>query len=138
MFYYAYTWLFNIHQDTYVIGVKGRLFNIYLIVIRCLVTMCVSCGRDCCTVATSLNQIARLLGKVRRIVSFFHHSPTAGHILERKQELLGLAKHRLIKDMTTRWNSRYGMLERYVEQQTAVYAALTERALKKKRHQHPV
>lgn len=82
--------------------------------------------------ATGLNQIARLLGKVRRVVSFFHRSPTAAHILERKQEMLSLAKHCLIQDMTTRWNSGYDMLERYLEQQAAVYAALTEQALKKK------
>lgn len=75
--------------------------------------------------ATGLNQISRLLGKVRRIVSFFHRSPTAAHILQRKQEML-------IQDVTTQWNSSYDMLERYFEQQAAVSSALTEQALKKK------
>lgn len=82
--------------------------------------------------ATSLNQLARLLGKVRHVVAFFHCSPTAAHILERKQDMLVLAKHCLIQDVTTRWNSSYDMLVRYLEQQAAVYAALTEQALKKK------
>ncbi|XP_041834649.1 zinc finger BED domain-containing protein 4-like [Melanotaenia boesemani] len=82
--------------------------------------------------ATELNQISRLLGKVRRIVTFFHRSPTAAHILENKQEMLNIAKHKLIQDVTTRWNSSYDMLVRYLEQQAAVYSALTEKALKKK------
>lgn len=82
--------------------------------------------------ATSLNQLARLLGKVRRVVTFFHRSLTAAHILERKQEMLSLAKHCLIQDVSTRWNSSYDMLVRYLEQQAAVYTGLTEQPLKKK------
>ncbi|XP_060765517.1 uncharacterized protein LOC132873736 [Neoarius graeffei] len=46
--------------------------------------------------------------------------------------MLSLAKHCLIQYVTTRWNSGYDMLERYLEQQAAVYAALTEQALKRK------
>lgn len=81
--------------------------------------------------ATGLNQVSRVLGRVRRIVSFFHHSTTAAHILESKQEMLDLPKHTLIHDVTTRWNSSYDMLERYIEQQAAVFSALRENALKK-------
>lgn len=46
--------------------------------------------------------------------------------------MLNVEKHTLIHDVTTCWNSSYNMLERYLEQQAAVYSALTERALKKK------
>lgn len=79
-----------------------------------------------------VNQVSRLLGNIRRAVSFFHRSTTAAHILEQKQEMLHLPKHCLIIDVSTRWNSSYNMVERYLEQNTAVYSALTERALKNK------
>ncbi|XP_057684886.1 E3 SUMO-protein ligase ZBED1 [Corythoichthys intestinalis] len=81
--------------------------------------------------ATGLNQVSRVLGKVRRIVSFFHRSSTAAHILENKQEMLSIPKHTLIQDVPTRWNSSHDMLERYLEQQAAVYSALTEKVIKK-------
>lgn len=44
--------------------------------------------------------------------------------------MLHLRKHRLINDEATRWNSSYEMIERYLEQKSAVYSAL--RALKNK------
>ncbi|KAI4809482.1 hypothetical protein KUCAC02_018361 [Chaenocephalus aceratus] len=68
----------------------------------------------------AVNQVSRLLGKIRRAVSFFHRSTTAAHVLEQKQEMLHLPKHRLINDVATRWNSSYEMVERYLEQQSAV------------------
>lgn len=63
---------------------------------------------------------------------FFHWSTVAAHILEQKQEMLHSPKHRLITVVPTRWNSSYEMIERYLEQQTSVCSALTERALKNK------
>lgn len=69
--------------------------------------------------ATCINQISRLLVKVRKIVTFFHKSTTAAHILESKQEMLNIPKHALIHDVLTRWKSSYDMLERYLEQQAA-------------------
>ncbi len=77
--------------------------------------------------AAGLNQVSRVLGQVRGIVSFFHRIPTAAHVLESKQEMLNVPKHTLTQDVTTRWNSSYDMLERYCEQQAAVYSALTEK-----------
>ncbi|KAJ8353394.1 hypothetical protein SKAU_G00209610 [Synaphobranchus kaupii] len=82
--------------------------------------------------AMAVNQVSRLLGKIRRAVSFFHRSTTAAHILESKQEMLHLPKHSLIIDVSMRWNSSYAMVERYLEQQAAVYSAPTERTLKNK------
>lgn len=78
-----------------------------------------------------VNQISRLLGKVRRVVTFFHKSTTAAAALKAKQEMLQLPPHKLVQGVTTRWNSSYDMLTRYLEQQAAVYSALTEKDVKK-------
>ncbi|XP_039503629.1 E3 SUMO-protein ligase ZBED1-like [Pimephales promelas] len=73
----------------------------------------------------AVSRVARLLGRVRRIVTFFHKSTTATAVLTNKQTQLELPRHKLITDVQTRWNSTYDMLARYLEQQAAVSAALS-------------
>ncbi|XP_030252892.1 zinc finger BED domain-containing protein 4-like isoform X1 [Sparus aurata] len=71
--------------------------------------------------------VARLLGRIRRIVNFFHRSPTATAVLAAKQKLLlcpDISEHKLIVDVTTRWNSSLDMMERYLDLQPVVAAAL--------------
>ncbi|KAK0137257.1 Zinc finger BED domain-containing protein 1 [Merluccius polli] len=68
---------------------------------------------------------------MRKVVSFFHQSTTAAHVLKTKQEMLKLAVHKLIHDGPTRWNTVYDMMERYVEQQAAIYSAITDKDVKK-------
>ena len=75
--------------------------------------------------AVSINGVSRLLGKVWKVVTFFHKSTTAHHALTVKQKMLNLPKHKLIRNVTTRWNTAQDMLARYVEQQPAIYSALT-------------
>ncbi|XP_055004637.1 E3 SUMO-protein ligase ZBED1-like [Boleophthalmus pectinirostris] len=65
-------------------------------------------------------------------VSHFHRSTTAAYILESKQDMLDLPNHSLIIDVATRWNSSYEMVERYLEQQAAIYSALAERNVRTK------
>ncbi|XP_065650313.1 zinc finger BED domain-containing protein 4-like [Hydra vulgaris] len=61
----------------------------------------------------------------KRLATHFHHSPTAAEKLEAIQEQLGTNKHRLIQDVTTRWNSSYNMIERMLDQRVplATYTA---------------
>lgn len=47
-----------------------------------------------------------------------------------KQVILDLPKHCLIHDVLTRWNSSYEMVEHYLEQQVAIYSALTDKSVK--------
>uniref|UniRef100_A0A8C5R241 BED-type domain-containing protein n=1 Tax=Leptobrachium leishanense TaxID=445787 RepID=A0A8C5R241_9ANUR len=61
-----------------------------------------------------------LLGRVRRIATFFHRSTIAIHCLKEKQKCRGLKNHKLITDVTTRWNSSYDMVERFLQQQHAI------------------
>nr|XP_055034732.1 E3 SUMO-protein ligase ZBED1-like isoform X2 [Misgurnus anguillicaudatus] len=71
-----------------------------------------------------LPNVARLLGRVRHIAKFFHRSTNATRILKEKQKLLQLNEHKLKIDVVTRWNSALEMLERFLEQQPAISAAL--------------
>ncbi|KAL2102146.1 hypothetical protein ACEWY4_001314 [Coilia grayii] len=71
-----------------------------------------------------LPNIARLLARVRHIAKFFHRSTTATRVLKEKQKLLQLKEHKLTIDVVTRWNSALEMLERFLEQQPAISAAL--------------
>ncbi len=71
-----------------------------------------------------LQHVARLLGRVRHIAKYFHCNTTATHILKEKQKLLQLKAHKLTIEVVTRWNSALDMLERFLEQQPAISAAL--------------
>ncbi|XP_073701142.1 E3 SUMO-protein ligase ZBED1-like [Garra rufa] len=74
--------------------------------------------------ALKIQSVARLLGRIRRVTAFFRRSTLASEQLKQKQRLLQLPSHRLITDVITRWNSSYEMIERFLEQQPAICAAL--------------
>ena len=52
--------------------------------------------------AFKVDTVERLLGRVRRVVGFFHRSVRAAEILQDKQKQLALPIHKLIQDVSTR------------------------------------
>ncbi|KAI4875045.1 hypothetical protein NFI96_001341 [Prochilodus magdalenae] len=72
----------------------------------------------------SVPRVSRLLAKVRRVAAAFHRSTTVTAVLASKQKQLDIPSHKLIIDVPTRWNSSLDMVERYLEQQAVVAAAL--------------
>lgn len=107
--------------------VAGREFGTDLHVTCFAHTLNLACGK-----ALKINSVAKLLGKMRQIVSFFHRSPPASSKLKEKQKLLQLQDHKLIIDVQTRWNSALDMISRFLEQQPAIYATLTSKELRGK------
>ncbi len=81
--------------------------------------------------AFQVDTAARLLGGVRRVVGFLHRSIRGAEILQEKQQQLALPSHKLILDVSTRWNSSHDMLEHFLEQQPAIFATLMSRELRK-------
>lgn len=79
-----------------------------------------------------VNAVSRLLCRIKSVASFFHRSSTATALLTPKQKLLNLPVHKLMSDVVTRWNSSLDMVERYLEQQQAVAAALLSDELRQK------
>uniref|UniRef100_A0A8B9H2A4 BED-type domain-containing protein n=1 Tax=Astyanax mexicanus TaxID=7994 RepID=A0A8B9H2A4_ASTMX len=81
--------------------------------------------------APKLPKVERLLSRIRLVTTFFRRSTIASHQLKQKQDLLQLPKHRLITDVVTRWNSSYDMIERFLEQQPEICAALLSTEVRK-------
>lgn len=73
--------------------------------------------------------VSHLLARIRRIVGFFHRSSVANALLQLQAQNLDLPNHKLVIDVSTRWNSAYEMLDRYLEMQVAVVATLLSKDL---------
>ena len=81
--------------------------------------------------ALEIKEVHNILAKMRSVVSFMHRSTTASALLNQKQKMLQLPENKLIIDVRTRWNSSYLMVERFLKQQVAVLATLTDENIKK-------
>ena len=73
-----------------------------------------------------LPHISGLSARCRKLVGHFRHSYNEQNALERKQEQLQLKKHKIIQEVSTRWNSALEVYKRLLEQQAAVSAVLLE------------
>lgn len=68
--------------------------------------------------------INRALSAARCLVKHIKKSEPASTKLKQKQKQMGTAEHKLIQDVTVRWNSSYYMIERLLEQRWPVVATL--------------
>ena len=73
-----------------------------------------------------LTSVARLLGRVKKLVEHFKRSTKETYALRDKQILLDILQHELIQQCDTRWNSTLYMLQRVKEQQPALCSVLLE------------
>ena len=73
-----------------------------------------------------IGQVKDNLAPCSRLVSYFHKSTRASYQLGEKQQTLGLPSHALIQEAETRWNSTLDMIERVLEQQSAICATLMD------------
>ena len=73
-----------------------------------------------------LGLVSLVLGQVCKLVEHFHKSTNAMHALRQKQQLLGIPEQALIQQCKTRWSSSFVMLERVVQQQQTLCAALLD------------
>ena len=78
-----------------------------------------------------MDTVKTLLSRVRRVASFFHRSSVANSTLKAKEALLQLPPHKLIMNVSTRWNSSNAMVLRYIDQQASVVAILVEPYVRK-------
>ena len=67
--------------------------------------------------------VQELLGAARKLVGHYKHSNVSFQTLKQMQAQLGVPQHSLIQDEPTRWNSSFYMLQRLIEQRTALLAA---------------
>jgi hypothetical protein len=81
-----------------------------------------------CQKALKISAIDRILGKVRRVVSFFRRSTTANNMLQKTMTQMSMQVLKPIIDVPTRWNSSFDMLERFVKIRPAMYITCTSNA----------
>lgn len=64
-------------------------------------------------------------------MGYLHCNIRGVDILREKQQQLSLPAHTLLEDVSTRWNSSFDTLQRFLEQQPAVFATLMSREIRK-------
>ena len=72
------------------------------------------------------DQIPEALVRLRKLISGINRSCKRKAMYLTKQAEKGLPRHETIHDKPTRWGSTYEMVDRFLEQQSAICAALVE------------
>lgn len=72
------------------------------------------------------DRITRLVGKCRKISSYFTQSFQRKTKLEAAQRKLGLALKCMVTDCETRWNAKYHLLDRILTQEPAIRRVISE------------
>ncbi|XP_034565509.1 zinc finger BED domain-containing protein 1-like [Notolabrus celidotus] len=71
-------------------------------------------------------QITKALGAARCLVEHFRKSELAATKLKTKQKQMGTPEHKLVQDVSTRWNSTFYMVTRLLEQRWPLTATLSD------------
>ena len=98
--------------------------------VRCMAHVLNLSTKNGCKVA----ELARLLGWIRSVIGFFHRSTVASNTLRKTLLQLELPVLKPISDITTRWNSTFDMLDRYLKLRLAVCAAFGHKDLRYETH----
>ena len=73
-----------------------------------------------------IGQVKDAVARCSPVVTYFHKSSRATYLLEVKQQALGLPSHSCLQEVEARWNSTLDMIERVLEQQSAICATLID------------
>ena len=71
-------------------------------------------------------QVSKTFGRGRYLVSHFHHTSKSSYVLKQKQRDLHFDDLNLVQDVVTCWNSSCYMVERIIQLQQQLCAALIE------------
>ncbi|XP_062586859.1 E3 SUMO-protein ligase ZBED1-like [Saccostrea cucullata] len=88
--------------------------------------------------ALDLPNIAKIIGKCRKLVGHFKHSTTLAAELSKRQKLLGIPVQDLIQDVPTRWNSVQQMMQRLTEQRRVLTDIMLDDKVTKKEFSLPL
>ena len=77
-------------------------------------------------VGLKIEQVKDAIVRCSCLVTYFHKSTRASHVLGEKQQALGLPSYVLLQEVETRWNLTLDMIEWLLEQQSAVCGMLID------------
>ena len=88
----------------------------------------------CIKPGLEINSVSKMVSRARKLVGHFKHSTTLTAEMEKRQEKLEVKQHKLISDVTTRWNSTYLMLDRLCEQRRVINDVMLDTTFTSKDH----
>ena len=74
----------------------------------------------------NLPRVSKAVACCKQLVNHFNPSSKSSYLFKQKQYDVKHQQHHLIQSIATRWNSSYYMMERVLEQQQSLSAALSQ------------